>query len=151
MRRTQSEEIPNYYWEQQTQSLFLGLGFNTCSHVVAGYSMTGSSGSSNKGLWKTWMRFKPWIKCSSLTLNYLQPFHDSIYLVKISSFGNRLTLLLYTYLPIYLCSSRIYFSKPTRNTWLLEKGLVKKNRIPLTQGVVTGFHLVNSIKALVCI
>jgi hypothetical protein len=28
---------------------------------------------------------------------------------------------------------------------LLEKGLVKKNRTPLTRGVVTGFHLFNSI------
>jgi hypothetical protein len=28
---------------------------------------------------------------------------------------------------------------------LLEKGVVKKNRTPLTQGVVTGFHLFNSI------
>src|SRR5438874_8810494 len=74
-----------------------------------------------------------------------KPFHDSISLVTTSSFGNRLTLLLYTCLPIYLCSLRIYFSKPMRNT-LLEKGLVKKNRTPLTQGVVTGFHLVNSIE-----
>jgi hypothetical protein len=28
---------------------------------------------------------------------------------------------------------------------LLEKGLVKKDRTPLTRGVVTGFHLFNSI------